>query len=57
MSTTPQSDPQAMPLADLKQAAGLNDPPVPLSLPSQHNLLLLLNPNPLTRQFRLPAIG
>jgi hypothetical protein len=26
MSTTPQSDPQAMPLADLKQAAGLNDP-------------------------------
>lgn len=26
MSTAPQSDPQAMPLADLKQAAGLSDP-------------------------------
>lgn len=34
MSTTPQSDPQAMPLADLKQAAGLNDPPAPPSAPA-----------------------
>ena len=34
MSTTPQSDPQAMPLADLKQAAGLNDPPAPAVQPT-----------------------
>lgn len=33
MSTTPLSDPQAMPLADLKQAAGLNDPPAPQVAP------------------------
>src|SRR4051812_40492125 len=29
MSTTPQSDPQAMPMADLKEAAGLNGVPAP----------------------------
>lgn len=30
MSTTPQSDPQAMPMADLKEAAGLNGVPAPI---------------------------